>query len=287
MNGVEAVTTYDEYFKLIATFPAHPWQREVGEDTVCTDRLLRIPTGFGKTLGVLAAWSYHRIHLRNDSWPRRLVWCLPMRVLVEQTESEVRKAMQRIGRLWTEDEAHEGKVGVHLLMGGADSEDWHLYPEHCAVLIGTQDMLLSRAMNRGYGAHRARWPLDFGLLNHDCLWVMDEVQLMDVGLATSGQLQAFRREEERSAQMLRPCRSWWMSATLQRAWLQKSPETAPLATSLPQVTIAEPDRKGRLWDDVAKPLRVDAVKDPTAIARLAADAHLDAAGDRRGPTLVP
>lgn len=32
--------------------------------------------------------------------------------------------------------------------------------------------------NRGYGAPRARCPMDFDLLNHDCLWVMDGVQLM-------------------------------------------------------------------------------------------------------------
>jgi hypothetical protein len=52
-------------------------------------------------------------------------------------------------------------------------------------LIGTQEMLLSRALNRGYGMSRARWPIHFGLLNNDCLWVMDETQLMGSGLWTS------------------------------------------------------------------------------------------------------
>ena len=42
-------------------------------------------------------------------------------------------------------------------------------------------MLLSRALNRGYGMSRYRWPMHFGLLNNDCLWVMDEVQLMGRG----------------------------------------------------------------------------------------------------------
>ena len=37
--------------------------------------------------------------------------------------------------------------------------------------------------------------MEFGLLNHDALWVMDEVQFMDVGLATSAQLQAFREQD--------------------------------------------------------------------------------------------
>ena len=51
-------------------------------------------------------------------------------------------------------------------------------PERDAILIGTQDMLLSRALNRGYAASRFHWPIDFGLLNNDCLWVFDEPQLM-------------------------------------------------------------------------------------------------------------
>jgi len=39
---------------------------------------------------------------------------------------------------------------------------------------------------------RFRWPVSLGLLNNDCLWVMDEVQLMGAGLTTTAQLQAFR-----------------------------------------------------------------------------------------------
>ena len=113
-------------------------------------------------------------------------------------------------------------------MGGADAGgDWNLFPEECAVLVGTQDMLLSRALNRGYASGRARWPLEFGLLNHDTLWVMDEVQLMDVGLATSAQLQAFHDDDR--AKGFRPRLTWWMSATLQPDWLQSVDTTAHFA----------------------------------------------------------
>jgi CRISPR-associated endonuclease/helicase Cas3 len=142
-----------------------------------------------------------------------------MRVLAEQTEGVVREALRSIDRLWDGSNDHAERVGVHLLMGGADpGGDWTLYPEECAVLIGTQDMLLSRALNRGYATGRARWPLEFGLLSHDALWVLDEVQLMDVGLATSAQLQAFHDED--APKGFRPRISWWMSATLQPAWLE-------------------------------------------------------------------
>ncbi len=57
-------------------------------------------------------------------------------------------------------------------------------------------MLLSRALNRGYGMSRYRWPIHFGLLNNDCLWVMDEIQLKGPGLATACQLEAFRSDEQ-------------------------------------------------------------------------------------------
>ena len=176
----------------------HHWQRELSRPTTCGNRLIRIPTGFGKTLGVLAAWSWHRVRRRDDDWPRRLVWCLPMRVLVEQMQSEVRLALERLDLLWDGQGDHAGKVGVHLLMGGADAGRWHLYPERDAVLIGTQDMLLSRALNRGYASPRARWPMEFGLLNHDALWVMDEVQLSSV----SG---SWRENPRKGVQVRRAC----------------------------------------------------------------------------------
>ena len=48
---------------------------------------------------------------------------------------------------------------VHVAMGGEDAGEWFLYPERPAIIIGTQDMLLSRALNRGYASARAggRW----------------------------------------------------------------------------------------------------------------------------------
>ncbi len=107
------------------------------------------------------------------------------------------------------------EIKVHVLMGGEDGEEWDLSPERDAILIGTQDMLLSRALNRGYGMSRFRWPMHFGLLNNDCLWVLDEIQLMGVGLATSTQLQAFRRHFG----MYREVKTVWMSATLLPEWL--------------------------------------------------------------------
>ena len=107
-----------------------------------------------------------------------------MRVLVEQSERESRR--------WIKEAGLAEHVKVHMLMGGMEADEWYLDPEKPAVLIGTQDMLLSRALNRGYAASRFHWPIDFGLLNNDCLWVFDEPQLMANGVSTSAQLAGLR-----------------------------------------------------------------------------------------------
>lgn len=175
--------------------------------------LVDVPTGTGKTNAILGAWMWRR--LRNqDSAGRRLVYCLPMRTLVEQTE---RVANAAIANLEDAGLIDKGRFNVHVLMGGDVDNDWDHEPERECILIGTQDMLLSRALNRGYALSRFKWPLHFGLLNNDCLWVFDEVQLMSDGLATTAQLAAFRQRFGTFGQS----HSIWMSATLDREWLRQ------------------------------------------------------------------
>ena len=101
-------------------------------------------------------------------------------------------------------------------MGGMDEPRWFESPEYPAILIGTQDMLISRALMRGYAMSRFRWPVDFALLHNDAQWVFDEVQLMGSGLATSTQLEGFRRTFGTEI----PSRSLWVSATLHPDWLR-------------------------------------------------------------------
>jgi CRISPR-associated endonuclease/helicase Cas3 len=83
-------------------------------------------------------------------------------------------------------------------MGGDADDQWREHPERDAILIGTQDMLVSRALNRGYAAWPQDWPVDFGLLNIDALWIMDDVQLVGPARTTSAQLQLFSDAEARS-----------------------------------------------------------------------------------------
>jgi len=214
--------TYDAFFREATQLGAAPFpyqQRLALEDW---PELLDVPTGLGKTAAVTLAWAWKR-GLRTGgnresepapATPRRLVCCLPMRVLVEQTAENVKAWLSRLDWL---DEPGRGRVSVHLLMGGEDDlKSWAEWPEEEMVLIGTQDMLLSRALMRGYGMSRYQWPVHFAWLHNDAMWVFDEVQLMGPGLVTSAQLQAFRRDLGSASNS----RSLWVSATLKPEWLK-------------------------------------------------------------------
>lgn len=248
--------------------------------------LLDVPTGLGKTAAAILAWVWRRRFADEairTTTPRRLVYCLPMRVLVEQTLTESVKWLDGLGLLagsiesvdkdasgqptnstqskrptngsgrgyraepstelgngWASTNGDHGQhpIAIHLLLGGEEKSDWALWPERDAILIGTQDMLLSRAMNRGYGAGRARWPLEFGFLNSDCLWIFDEIQIMDTGLASSLQFDAWRRSlrlrperdqfpQEKQNHLSRSCDSLWMSATMAKHWLERAVDWSP------------------------------------------------------------
>jgi len=242
---------FDNFFRRATGIKGgpYPYQRKLATAAVLPE-LLKIPTGLGKTAAAVLAWLWRRRFHPDEqvraATPRRLVYSLPMRVLVEQTHENAVRWLDRLGLLagdavWRNPAEKQGletykpepertelrdgsarvqgvsgpPIAVHLLMGGKERTDWALWPERDAILIGTQDMLLSRALNRGYGASRYRWPLEYGLLHTDCLWIFDEVQLMDVAVATSAQLEAFRRKLSTNS----PSHSIWMSATLEPKWL--------------------------------------------------------------------
>lgn len=201
---------FSVFFKEVTGNDPFPYQRRLGEDG--WPELLEIPTGLGKTAAVIIAWLYKRLY-GDPATPARLVYCLPMRVLVEQTRENVTAWLQNAT-------PHFQGMGlsapqVHLLMGGENDAEWAERPEEPAIIIGTQDMLLSRALMRGYGMSRYQWPVHFALLHNDALWVYDEIQLMGAGLMTSAQLEAFRRRFN----VARPSRSLWVSATLNPDWL--------------------------------------------------------------------
>ena len=189
--------------------------------------VLHVPTGAGKTAAAVLPWIYRRQE-NVPGTPHWLVFVLPQRTLVEQTRDEIKTWLGNLA----------SNVSLHVLMGGEDGGEWKSEPARERIFVGTQDMVLSRLLMRGYAEGRFAWPMSFGLLHAGAQFVFDEVQLMGPGLPTSLQLQGLRE----SLGTAMPCRSMWMSATLDVATLR----TVDFDRRLTVVEISDTDRIGGL-----------------------------------------
>lgn len=197
------MTDFVRFFRDATGYDPYPYQSRLAAGGL--PDVLRVDTGCGKTEAAGLAWMWRRLRSAREETPRWLVYALPMRTLVDQTFNrfvEWRRAL----------DLQPSELGVHRVMGGSDWSDraWRLYPERDAVFVGTIDMLLSRALNRGFADSRWNWPISFGAFNSGCQWVFDETQLMDAGVITGRQLQAFRT----SFGTAQPTHTMWMSATV-------------------------------------------------------------------------
>lgn len=226
---------FEDFFQKATGKAPYEYQCEFASAPLLPD-ILEAPTASGKTATASLGWLWRRLYgtaAQRSEAGARLVFCLPMRTLVEQTERAV--TSWRVGL-----DLQPEQLGVHVLLGGAVDDAWEAYPDRDTILIGTQDQLLSRVLMRGYAMSRFLWPVHFALLNNDCTWVFDEVQLMGVGASTAAQLQAFR-EKLRVAGSVK---SVWMTATLSEGRLRTVDFQRPL-TRQPFVA-KEPALKLRL-----------------------------------------
>ncbi len=179
----------DKAFLALTGNRPFPWQAALYQRFLAGNlpRVCNIPTGLGKT-SVIAVWLLARA--AGAALPRRLVYVVNRRTVVDQTTDEVERIRANLAAAGIEE-----PLVVSTLRGQmADNRAWSADPSRQAVVCGTVDMIGSRLLFGGYRiGFRAR-PLHAGLLGQDALIVHDEAHLEP---AFQQLLEAIQDEQER------------------------------------------------------------------------------------------
>jgi CRISPR-associated endonuclease/helicase Cas3 len=176
---MEMSREFDGRFKDLTGHKPFPWQRRLYERMASKEPAnvpasCNIPTGLGKT-NVIAIWLVALIS--GACVPRRLVYVVNRRTVVDQTTDEVVKFRERLLTLdWVPPEFRD--LALSTLRGQfADNREWSADPSRPAVICGTVDMIGSRLLFSGYGVGFKVRPLHAGFLGQDVLLVHDEAHL--------------------------------------------------------------------------------------------------------------
>lgn len=155
--------------------PPFPWQSRLYDCFANGPRSMPtqcdIPTGLGKT-SVIAIWLLAREMC--PSLPRRLVYVVNRRTVVDQTTHEVEQIRENLPKIGKP----KDYLAISTLRGQfADNREWSADPSRTAVICGTVDMIGSRLLFNGYGVGFKGKPLHAGFLGQDSLIVHDEAHL--------------------------------------------------------------------------------------------------------------
>jgi CRISPR-associated endonuclease/helicase Cas3 len=179
--------SFDAAFSTLTGHALLRWQRRLF-DQLCAGKLpqaVDIPTGLGKT-SVMAIWLIARA--MGAELPRRLVYVVDRRVVVDQATAEAEKiaAALRPGQhSILVQQIREGlglrqdqKLPVCTLRGGlADDREWTYDPAAPAIVVCTVDMGGSRLLFSGYRLSRWSRSVHAGLIGVDSLIVLDEAHI--------------------------------------------------------------------------------------------------------------
>lgn len=188
---------FDAYFLAVHGYEPYPWQsrltRQVLEGDGWPD-VIDLPTGVGKT--AVLDTAIFALALRPDISPRRIVFVIDRRIVVDQVYERAERIRSQIlaatdgvladvRHCLKELTGDDGLLGVAALRGGVPVDgEWARRPDQPWVMVSTVDQFGSRLLFRGYGTSRRMRSVQAGLVGNDCLVILDEVHLSRAFAAT-------------------------------------------------------------------------------------------------------
>jgi len=200
MTGINAF--FQDAFQALTDFVPMQWQCRLYSQMMRSElpKSIDLPTGLGKT-SIIPIWLIALASMTGDEsvrLPRRLIYIVNRRTVVDQTTDVVKKIRARLLDPSNQDWAAHSQVLVRLVGGLrklssgfddlpiaistlrgelADNDEWKIDPARPAIIVGTIDMIGSKLLFSGYGDGRYYRPHNAGLIGQDSLIVHDEAHL--------------------------------------------------------------------------------------------------------------
>lgn len=177
---------FSTFFQKLTENNPFPWQESLYEKFIQGEipPAADLPTGLGKT-SVVAIWLIALI-THPGKMPRRLVYVVNRRTVVDQTTAEVERIRKRLEEFpeWRNALAKlcaipaDNPLAISTLRGQfADNREWCADPARPAVIVGTVDMIGSGLLFSRYTCGFKTRPHHAALLGQDVLLVHDEAHL--------------------------------------------------------------------------------------------------------------
>jgi CRISPR-associated endonuclease/helicase Cas3 len=222
-------TAFNDAFVAVAGNSPFPWQWDLYQRFISdrSDNIpssCNLPTGLGKT-SVIHIWLL-ALATASLKVPRRLVYVVNRRTVVDQSTDETMKIRDRLigafgpptkiqleiaqtlARLSADPTG--SPLAISTLRGQfADNREWSADPSRPAIICGTVDMIGSRLLFSGYGCGFKTRPLHAGFLGQDALLIHDEAHLEP---AFQDLVMAIESEQKRCKEF-RPVRVMELTAT--------------------------------------------------------------------------
>ena len=187
------------FYEAVHGDPPWDWQQRLAAEVLAAadaqgDRkrlwpdVIDAPTGAGKTS--VADIAVFALAARPGVFPRRIVWVINRRIVVDEVYEHVERINDRLREAETGPEravadslrAMAGPgggdlIGMSALRGGLVlADDWARHPpDRPWVAVSTIDQYGSRLLHRGYGVSPRTRSVHAGLAGNDCLVILDEM----------------------------------------------------------------------------------------------------------------